>query len=328
MTVFQETLQHISVGQVQRSGRLSVFPLLSSVSTIADYTLLDSAQAEGLATVSEISEGGSVPELLLDNASELSLFLLDGEELLGAKQNRIVNLSLLVPGGTKQTIPVSCVEAGRWNYDSEAFKSSDRTFFASGRARKSADVTGHMGTSGSRRTDQGAVWDDVSFALSDFKVASETSAVSALYDSQSGSLDEFEQAFAITEGQVGAVFAIDGEVRGMELFDATSTWQALMPKVLRSYAIDALRADRLDAPAGDSADAQPELAAREFLDRVASAHVERFEALGEGSDLRVVEDSLSGGGLFAKDRIVHLCAFAMDTGSSTRQRQQTMELDF
>lgn len=42
-------------------------------------------------------------------------FLLDGEELVGAKQNRILNLSILVPGQTSLEIPVSCVEQSRWS---------------------------------------------------------------------------------------------------------------------------------------------------------------------------------------------------------------------
>jgi hypothetical protein len=42
--------------------------------------------------------------------------LLDGEQLVGAKQNRIPNMIVLVAAQTEVTIPVSCVEQGRWGY--------------------------------------------------------------------------------------------------------------------------------------------------------------------------------------------------------------------
>jgi hypothetical protein len=40
----------------------------------------------------------------------------DGEQLVGAKQNRILNMTVLVAAETEVTIPVSCVERGRWGY--------------------------------------------------------------------------------------------------------------------------------------------------------------------------------------------------------------------
>jgi hypothetical protein len=50
--------------------------------------------------------------------------IVEGEELLGAKQNRIVNATFLVAGKTEIVIPVSCVEQRRWRYDSESFASA------------------------------------------------------------------------------------------------------------------------------------------------------------------------------------------------------------
>lgn len=200
MTIVQQTLENLSLGDSQQAGRLTLVPVLAEPDTAAEYLLLDAAQSDGLATVTEVSEGGSVPELLLDNAAGQPVFLLDGEELLGARQNRIVNLSLLVPAATRQTIPVSCVEAGRWSYRSDAFRSSDRTVFASARARKSQDVTVSLAETGSRHTDQCGVWDDVADVLADFSVESETGAVADLYDERADTLSEVLQGFVVEPG--------------------------------------------------------------------------------------------------------------------------------
>ena len=50
----------------------------------------------------------------MSNPLDEAVLLYDGEELVGAKQNRILNVSVLVGAGAKMPIPVSCVEQGRW----------------------------------------------------------------------------------------------------------------------------------------------------------------------------------------------------------------------
>jgi len=63
------------------------------------------------ARITEVTESGSVPFLQVANGADRPLLLLDGEELIGAKQNRILNTTVLVAGHTEVTIPVSCVES-------------------------------------------------------------------------------------------------------------------------------------------------------------------------------------------------------------------------
>jgi hypothetical protein len=49
-----------------------------------------------------------VPELKLVNLSPSKILILDGEELKGAKQNRIVNATFLIGPKSEVVIPVSC----------------------------------------------------------------------------------------------------------------------------------------------------------------------------------------------------------------------------
>ena len=107
----------LSIGLPQTRGGLTVFPIcLRTPLPASDYALLDEALADGSATVTEVSDSGSVPELLLRNGGGKPVLLLDGEELVGAKQNRVLNLTILAPAGKDLRIPVSCVEAGRWSW--------------------------------------------------------------------------------------------------------------------------------------------------------------------------------------------------------------------
>ena len=55
-----------------------------------------------------------------------SLLMLDGEELVGAKKNRVLNVTVLIAAQSDTVIPVSCVEQGRWSYWSQEFGSARR----------------------------------------------------------------------------------------------------------------------------------------------------------------------------------------------------------
>ena len=119
-----------------------------------DYLLGQEALASSQLTITEIGEHGSVPELLAVNTSQQMVLLLDGEELVGAKQNRILNTSVLLPTNSKTKIPVSCVEQGRWRHVSHEFAPGSYSP-AKLRARKSRDVSRSYEAVGAAHSDQG-----------------------------------------------------------------------------------------------------------------------------------------------------------------------------
>lgn len=303
MTAISEALRDIEVGDEQVFENLAVTPLLAPGFVGAEYLTLDEARQQGLAVVTEISEAGSVPTLLLENKADVSLLLLDGEELVGAKQNRIVNLTLLVPPKTHLEIPVSCIEQGRWSRRSDQFASSDRAMFSRGRARKAARVSENMRSRASRHSDQSEVWHDISEKMRRMRVHSGTGALSDAFEQFARPIDAYVDAVAIGDNQIGACFAINGVIRGVEFFDSTETCSKLMPKLVRSYALDAIDEQGREAPG--------ECSVESFLDRVRGAEVDRFDALGEGEDLRLRASDVAGGALSARDRVIHLCAFPL-----------------
>jgi len=304
MKLVHDTLLDLAVGGPTSHERLSMYPLSGPPPAGRSYLLLDEALAADLAIVREISQSGLVPELLFENRSDRAVLLLDGEELVGAKQNRILNLTVLAPARTTITIPVSCVEAGRWRYETDHVRSANRAFYSSARARKSRDVSSSLARGGRPESDQGAVWDDIASKMARMEVRPQTSAVADRYAARKPRLDEFAAAFAAAPDQVGAIFAIEGIVCGLDLFDHPGTMARLLGKLVRSYALDAID-DGLAAPspAGEMQDVTA------FLRDVAGARFNAFPAIGEGDDLRLDSPQLCGGALRADGRIVHLCAF-------------------
>jgi hypothetical protein len=95
--ILRETLGRAELGAEMSFENLTMFPLLDPAAGEANYATLQEGVASGAVRITEVSDGGSVPELAVVNDGDRPVLLLDGEELVGAKQNRIVNLTILVP---------------------------------------------------------------------------------------------------------------------------------------------------------------------------------------------------------------------------------------
>jgi len=307
MDFVTQHLQHLVQGPVTHSGHLSVVALLGADASGSPpfYDTLKDAIATGAVRVTEISEDGSVPELLVVNRGARPVLLVDGEELVGARQNRIVNITLMVPANGTLRIPVSCVEAGRWSYHSREFASADRAFHASGRRDKLAQVNVSMRTSASRHANQGAVWDEIASKSARMEAPSSTNAAAAMFESRQADLEQFVAELTPAASQVGAVFVTRGRVAGVEVFDHPQSWARQMSMLVRSYGLDSLD-EALYEAGGDDA---KELTPAEFVQRISLTHGRTFPAIGLGTDVRFTDDAFVGGGLVVDDALVHLVAF-------------------
>jgi len=316
MSLITESLDSLALSPAQLWANLAMFPLLRSAAFEADYLVLDEALKRESARVTEVSEGGSVPELAFENSGDLAVLLLDGEELIGARQNRVLNTTVLVGGKCKIVIPVSCVEQGRWGYNSREFASADRTLFATARAKKTQRVSESLRANGSYRSDQGEVWDDIATKSAAFATRSDTGAMSDVFEQAKPRLDDFVTALRAVPDQCGALFAIDGRPVGLELFDSAQTFAHYLPKLVRSYAMDAV-----DKPQPVT-ERPAEVAAQAFLSEVRAAPGEAFPAVGEGQQIRLEGAAIVGSALLHRDRVLHLAAFNAE--ASGRPRMHTL----
>ena len=256
-----------------------------------------------------MSEGGSVPELKVENRADLPVLIVDGEELVGAKQNRVANLTMLIPADRVTIIPVSCVEAGRWSYRTPDFDVTDRIQSAPGRAVKLASVRHSLRERGSRRSDQGRVWDSIAAESAHLNAPSPTREMGAMFERHKETLDDYVAAVKAAPGQSGAVFVVGGRRCGLDLFDRPATFAAFLPKLVRSYAIDVLGRRH---PEPDRRSLEGE--ARDFLNRIVEGTYDDHAAVGLGRDVGVVGEGLVAGALVAKRTVVHLTAFAEPAG--------------
>ena len=316
MTAISTLLSGVSIGEPRRHGRLEIFPLFASSGEGGDFILLDEALASKAVEVTETSDSGSVPVLKFLSRSPVPVLLLDGEELIGAKQNRILNASILAPAQADMLLPVSCVEAGRWRYSTNSFRAADHALFAKARARKAARmaamhverraVGGSTAYSVARQfdADQHEVWSDISGKLGRMRVDSASSAISDGYESYGERLREFETALQPVAGQRGAAFILDGRVVGIELLATEAAFRAIYRKLLKSYAFDALEASDVTAP---KVPTKSDVEA--FIARVLGSAMSSAPSAGLGVDVRLAGEGCTGHALVHDESVLHLAAF-------------------
>ncbi len=317
-------LSELRLGQLQTHKNLSVFPLLGELADGPDYLLLKEALDNNLITVTEVDKSGHVPELKVINTSEKYVLLLDGEELIGAKQNRVINTTILLKGASETIIPVSCTEEGRWQYTSSTFSNSDVIMARKARAGKAQSVSRSLLCDRSFKSDQGQVWDHIAEFHEDARVASPTRAMKDVYTAKKQDLDSFVRAFECVPGQRGSLVFINGEPAGFDLISRADAYLKLHTKLVKSYAIDTLlkRQQSFEPPAPHKAE--------RFIENALRCRENRFPSTGEGFDFRFEADGLVGSALIFENSIIHLVFFSLDKDergdsmSGYRQRRNFM----
>jgi hypothetical protein len=280
---------------------------LSEKDLTVDYLLLDEALEKNLITITEVDESGTVPELKVENRAEKNLLILDGEELVGAKQNRIVNVTLLIAAQATLTIPVSCVEQGRWSYQSRRFTSKERVMPPRMRMKKNAAVYNSLINDGSFRGNQSETWDMIDQKLSNHRIDSATACMGDIFDQEQDLIEDYMKHFSVEDNQVGMVVMINGQVIGSDCFANHGTLQKTFPKLVKSYVLDAI-----DAGEKKKKYLSSSMKAALFLDDVVNCLVKERPSISLGTDIRLVSQKIIGSGLSWDDEVVHLTAFVRD----------------
>ena len=129
----------------------------------------------GRLTISEVNASGEVGKLAALNSTGSYLLLTDADVLLGAKQNRIINKSMLLAPHSKTIIDVSCIERLRWNYTSKDFSNPDTAADHNLRKDKMASMLqADSDSPGAAYRTQSKVWEHIHFSLTEENFNAET----------------------------------------------------------------------------------------------------------------------------------------------------------
>lgn len=315
--VLRATLAALETGKPLRSERLWIFPLQlpagrtgTGGAAAAPPLLLCDALGQGVAEVTEIGVGGSVPRLAIRNLAPLPILVPEGEVLVGAKQNRVANLTLLVPPLCEFLLPVSCVEAGRWSARTARFSAGG---WANPKVRRAkvasvweAKAMAGAGVAAERLySDQSRVWCEVAACAEDLRVVNGTSDLDASIKAARTRYAERAAAAPpeLPAGTVGVAAVAAGEMLGIDLWAAEEHLAQVWPRMWEAYLVDALRAP-------EQAEFPSRRAVLGLLQRVSRA-ARPVESDGLGESLEIAGRGVAGTALVWQGQVQHLAAFAM-----------------
>ena len=248
---------------------LTIFPVLSDQpGTRADLITLDEGLRSGEVTITELGAGGSlrtidrrqlssnaeVNRLALTNKSGKALVLIAGEMILGGRQDRIVGHDCIIEASaTPVPLDVFCVEHGRWSGGS-AFGQSERNVARDQGAGK--DEVLKLATiaplarpdireKAQAQKSQDQVWTSVAETVTVNGTSTSTGTLKSVYEDKAVNrkLEAYERALRDSlsaESIVGVVAVIGNKVISADVFANHYLFHAYWPKMLKSYALEAV----------------------------------------------------------------------------------------
>jgi hypothetical protein len=331
-SVLKSYVDSFALGAGARHKNMTVFPISSPLDGAPDYLTLKEALERGVFAITEVSEGGTVPNLKVSNKADLPVLLLDGEELAGAKQNRVLNTTILVKAQSEVVVPVSCTEHGRWSYNSAAFSESGHVMSPKLRTLNKRAVAMSLATDRQYRGDQGAVWEEISHIAARTGANSSTGAMKDVFEAKADELEAYLKAFSCGTDQKGVLVMIGGTVMGFDFVSQGKAFASLFPKLIKSYAMEAwlesrkkgkgtkakgaIEGEAIDAM-GTAGAAGADLAqdnAKAFLTFIERCGQKTYDSVGMGQDVRFDGEGVVGSALVVDEKLIHMAVFsATDT---------------
>lgn len=289
-------LDSIELGQAIAYKNMTIFPLVVKKMSNQSYTTLDQALKKGWLKIREIGSG-EVNSVEMKNTSAHMVFIMTGEIISGAKQDRMLGEDLLLPAHSGWVrAPVYCVEHGRWTHVSPEFKSEE--LLAPNALRKTAKIT-------ERQSD---VWDEIASRQDRLGIASETRTVRASYadDKVQAEINEYVQQFeripVLSHSTVGVIVTTGDRIICCDIFANNTLLTKLWKKLVKSYAMDALD--------GDKATVTKDMVMA-FLASLENARYISTGTPGLGS-LMKIESNGGKGSALVHTSVVHMDFFPLD----------------
>jgi hypothetical protein len=290
----EAVLQSAQVGEPWQEGGLTIFPVrLNKTHVFGEVLTLDQALNKGMLTIKEIGSG-QVNSVTAYNKSDRHIFLMAGQAVSGAKQDRIISEDTLLPPGSTTEVTVWCVDHGRWTPGQTDFRSGN--FVAPAAVRREAATL----------KSQTGVWDKVAevqraVGAPDGSLATAVNSAKVRIETQPYR-DKLLPLPDKRPGSYGVIVAYGDEFLAADIFYTSSLFERLWPKLLDSYL--------LDVAGRSKSHGRPSVAeAERFLGQLYWASRTSASTPGAGRRIELRANAVYGSALIMKGSVVHLEVF-------------------
>lgn len=281
-------LKHLSLAKRQNYENITVVPILSDTNTPFDVLDLKEGLKMGLVKIEEC-DNSNIEQVKLKNNSISPLILLDGEEIAGSLQNRIISQTMIIAPKSEIKIPVNCSEKGRNTYKSEFHYSN---YMANSNTRRKKVYN-------KNKLRQNVVWSSIDDLEKDKNTCSKTNALRDSYEKNKYDIDSYLKHFKMENNQIGVICIVENKV-GLEIFNNHSLYEKYNEMLLRSYIIDSSNKEKIN------------ISDKELENILASINEDSFikkEAVGLGKYYKISNSYGNGHILIYENNMVHTSFF-------------------
>lgn len=281
-------LKHLSLAERQNYENMTVVPILSDTNTPFDILDLKEGLKMGLVKIEEC-DNSNIEQVKLKNNSISPLILLDGEEIAGSLQNRIISQTMIIAPKSEIKIPVNCSEKGRNTYKSEFHYSN---YMANSNTRRKKVYN-------KNKLRQNVVWSSIDDLEKDKNTCSKTNALRDSYEKNKYDIDSYLKHFKMENNQIGVICIVENKV-GLEIFNNHSLYEKYNEMLLRSYIIDSSNKEKINI-------SNKEL--ENILDSINDDSFIKKEAVGLGKYYKISNSYGNGHILIYENNMVHASFF-------------------
>lgn len=281
------------------------FGLLQFRSEDADtfeYVSSNYALKNKIITVKEMNEQGSVNNLVVENNSPHFVFFMDGDVLVGAKQNRVLNTSVLLEPESITKITVSCIEQGRWKNKSKTFTNSEYSLPAKLRKMKSINIKNNLKSNKSYYANQSELWSEINAYEICHEYNSETMDLNELMMAKENNFKKFIEDFHFDKDANGLAMFSGDKLINVEIFNKSDIYKEYFSKMLYSTAMEIYHLDKSDSKMQKD---DAEDIVKIELKKLDSYDSKNYPGLGVGTEKRYDTFEFSCHSLSYNENIIH-----------------------